>query len=114
MSLSRIVSPLASKIRYDIENLFHHQYVHHPVYFRDTNLKPGGSLYADKERADEMLYFTKESARLLDNILRKWNAERDWIEYQEWLGLHKLRIIVRKWDLTKSEREALKTWGAAY
>ena len=73
--MSRIVSPLASKIRYDIENLFHHQYVHHPVYFRDTNLKPGGSLYADKERADEMLYFMKESARLLDNILQKWNAE---------------------------------------
>ena len=75
MSLSRTISPLARKFRYDIENLFHHEYVHHPTYFRDADFKPGAILYANKERADEMLYFTKESARLLDNILLKWKAE---------------------------------------
>ncbi|KAK9905976.1 hypothetical protein WJX75_009970 [Coccomyxa subellipsoidea] len=114
MSVSRVLSPLARKFRYDIETLRHHEYMHHPTYFRDADFKPGALLYANKERADEMMYFTKESARLLDNILQKWDAKRDWIEYQEWLGLHKLRIIVRKWNLTKSEREALKAWGAAF
>ncbi len=75
MSFPRNVSPLAQKIRYDIENLFLHQYVHHPVYFRETDFKPGSFIYNNKERADEMLYFVKESAKLLDNILLKWKAE---------------------------------------
>lgn len=118
MSFPRNVSPLAQKIRYDIENLFRHQYVHHPVYFRETDFKPGSFIYNNKERADEMLYFVKESGRLLDNILLKWKAEvhfsllstlfrsfrvgpqaecctslqRDYIKYQEWLGLHKLEV----------------------
>ncbi|CAL8472274.1 g11816 [Coccomyxa elongata] len=114
MSFPRNVSPLAQRIRYDIENLFRHQYVHHPVYFRETDFKPGSFIYNNKERADEMLYFVKESGRLLDNILLKWKAERDYIKYQEWLGLHKLEITVRSWDLTKPERKALEAWGAAF
>lgn len=73
MSFPRNVSPLAQKIRYDLENIVKHQYVHHPVYFRDNDFKPGAFIYDNKERADEMLYFMKESARLLDNIIRKWN-----------------------------------------
>lgn len=120
MSFPRNVSPLAQRIRYDIENLFRHQYVHHPVYFRETDFKPGSFIYNNKERADEMLYFVKESGRLLDNILLKWKAEvsasllitsfgrawrlgtsslshsvqSDYIKYQERLGLHKLEVLL--------------------
>ena len=75
MSVSRVLTPLARKFRYDIETLPHHEYMHHPTYFRDADFKPGALLYANKERADEMMYFTKESARLLDNILQKWDAK---------------------------------------
>jgi hypothetical protein len=70
---ARKVSPLARKFRYDVDKPA--EYDHHPDFYRLNDFKMGFDTFNNKERADEMLFFMKEDARLLEKLLKKYKAK---------------------------------------
>lgn len=67
------VSPLAYKFQYVIEKPT--EYDHHPDFFRQNDFKPGYDTFNNKERAEEMLYFMREDARLLEKLVKRYRTK---------------------------------------